>query len=45
MQSLKRGTTLSRATDPATETKPAFKACMDECPLPTLADAYEISTR
>ena len=28
-----------------TEAKPAFKARMDECPFPTLADAYEISTR
>jgi len=28
-----------------TEAKPAFKACMDECPFPTLAGAYEISTR
>jgi hypothetical protein len=29
----------------ATVAEPAFKACMDECPFPTLADAYEISTR
>ena len=24
---------------------PAFKACLNECPFPTLAYAYEISTR